>query len=468
MLRAIESMYCFEYYSSRDPDIAALGKHIPERLCKHDSIQKGLAKSAGLIMFVRMCCAIIGTIPLGQLADRKGRKIALLLHKVNVVIGASLWLLIYKLYPRVPIWTLYFTGVTGLIGGNFDVGLAILFASYSDVMPSASERATLFFLTTSMQYVSQVVCPPIGGWLMNLDGKGGTSEVAMGVGVGLAALAATLVIFFFPETLDKSKRGRNEESAGTLDDSSSKPQNHGFSRFAKLWGKIKLSLAGVGVLNIVLLFVAMLCASIGIKSIDWYGLLQYPVIKLGWTFPQASVVLSVQAVVMLINYWILLPSYTRLGTKYLGSGKNASFAIMIGSSLVLAIGAVITGLSSTASVFLFGMIIYTAGEGVTVAINAYIASVIEKGFLARVMSVVAIAATGGKAIASGFFPQVLAIGLDTHVDELVGLPFLVAAGLFLVAGASVAVAGGVGIAGKDRSRDSSRRGSDSSNDSEIC
>src|SRR5271170_6777984 len=49
-MRAIEAMYCIEFYATRDPDIAALGMHIPEKLCKDHLIQKQLAKTAGLTM----------------------------------------------------------------------------------------------------------------------------------------------------------------------------------------------------------------------------------------------------------------------------------------------------------------------------------------------------------------------------------------------------------------------------------
>jgi MFS family permease len=91
-MRAIEAMYCIEFYATRDPDIAALGKHIPEKLCKDNLIQKQLAKTAGLIMFFRMFAAVLGAVPLGQLADRRGRKIVIVLHKLNVV-ASSLMLL---------------------------------------------------------------------------------------------------------------------------------------------------------------------------------------------------------------------------------------------------------------------------------------------------------------------------------------------------------------------------------------
>jgi hypothetical protein len=144
---------------------------------------------------------------------------------------------------------------------------------------------------------------------------------------------------------------------------------------------------------------------------------------------------------MLLNFGLLLPTYNRLGSTYLGSAAYASFAIMIGSSIVLCGGAVLIGLSSTSAAFLAGMVIYTLGEGISVATQAYIASVIDKSHLARVMAVLSIAAAGGKAIASGLFPQVLALGLDTHVEELVGLPFFVAAGLFVIAGGCVVVVG---------------------------
>jgi len=114
---------------------------------------------------------------------------------------------------------------------------------------------------------------------------------------------------------------------------------------------------------------------------------------------------------------------------------------MIGSSVVLAGGAVLIGFSSNTITFLFGMVIYTLGEGLPVATQAYITSVIDKYYLARVMSVLSIAAAGGKAIASALFPQVLALGLDTHVSLLVGLPFFAAAGLFVIAGGCVVVVG---------------------------
>jgi hypothetical protein len=165
-------------------------------------------------------------------------------------------------------------------------------------MPSASERATLFFPTTSVQYVAQAFCPPIGGWLMNLDGQGGTPEVAMTVSLATALLAAFVTIAFFPETLDKSECDRQhhtDQDTSNQEDQLRAPGESNrrrridcavMSRINKTWKDIKLGVSGAGFGNILLLAMSIIYASIGIKAMGWSGLIQYPVIKLAWTFPQ--------------------------------------------------------------------------------------------------------------------------------------------------------------------------------------
>ena len=84
--RAIEALYCIEYYHIHDPAVAHLGKAIPENMCKLDSIQKKVATANGIVMLVRMTSAFIGTIIVGYLADKYGRRLALILHKVGTII----------------------------------------------------------------------------------------------------------------------------------------------------------------------------------------------------------------------------------------------------------------------------------------------------------------------------------------------------------------------------------------------
>ncbi|KAH8816606.1 major facilitator superfamily domain-containing protein [Xylogone sp. PMI_703] len=446
-MRAIEAMYCYEYYAARGSPLIEMGKHIPERLCKDPSIQKELAKTSGLIMFVRMFSAMIGAVPLGWAADRIGRKPVVVVHKINVTITCVSWLVLYLSFPKVPIWTLYLSGLPGIFGGNFDVGLAMLFASYTDVIPSASERASLFFLTTSMQYCAQIFCPSIGAWLMNLDGKGGTPEVNLIVSLSLATTTALIAIFAFPETLHESRKlkGALEENSESSIDTPL-PPSQSTTEAPSGWGRkiirsITEMASGVNVINIAILSLSISFAATGIKAIDWYALVQYPVIKLGWTFPQASQVVSMQGFLMLVHFSIVLPFLNHVAVSKLGSPGSAHFVIMVGSCLLLTFGSLLIGFSNTGPTFISGVVVYLFGEGLPTATQAYIVSLVEKASVARVMATLSMASIFGKLGASLLFPKLLALGVDSHSNIWLGLPLYFSAGLFVASALCVSIVG---------------------------
>jgi hypothetical protein len=336
-----------------------------------------------------------------------------------------------------------------LIGGNFDVGLAMLFASYTDVVTSATERASLFFLTTSMQYLAQTFCPFIGAWLMNLDGKGGTPQINMMVSLGLTILTALIAIFAFPETLHESQKTKNydaerieQEVTEEAEASEIEPKESLVLYWVrKSLGGFTESISGVGVANIVLLSLSISFAATGIKAIDWYALVQYPVIKLHWTFSQASTTVSIQGILMLLHFSLVLPFLNRTAAAWLGSSGRAHFTIMAGSSMLLTFGSLAIGFSNTTATFISGVVLYLFGEGLPTATQAFIVSLVEKKKVARVMATLSITSIFGKLIASILFPKVLAWGLDTHVDVLVGLPLFVSAGLFVVSAICFSIVG---------------------------
>ncbi|KAF1991067.1 MFS general substrate transporter [Aulographum hederae CBS 113979] len=451
-MRAIEAMYCYEHYLALGSPLADLGKRIPERLCKSESIQKQLAGTAGGIMFVRMLSAIVGAVPLGWLADRWGRKVVLVLHKVNVTITCTAWLVLYLGFPKVPIWTLYLSGIPGLIGGNYDVGLAMLFAAYTDVMPSATERASLFFLTTSMQYLAQTFCPTIGAFLMNLDGHGGTPQVNLAVSLSLTVITVLVTAFLFPETLHESKKASKlptdpENSRRPSGTEPSPPP----SKKPSLLTSVTEAVSNLGLLNLFLLSLSILLSASGIKSIDWFALIQYPVIKLSWSFPLASSIVSLSGILMLLHFSLFLPFLNRLAARRLGSAGKGHFAIMMGSATFLSVGATLIGFSGSSAAFVGAVVVYLFGEGLPTATQAYIVSLIEKDKVARVMTTLSITSIGGKLVASVLFPKVLALGLDSGVPVLVGLPLFVSAGMFVVSAVCVSVVGvRMGLAGREK------------------
>ena len=61
LVRAIEALHCIEYYEKHDPGLAKLGKHIPERLCKTNDIQKRVATTSALQVLIRLLCSLLGS-----------------------------------------------------------------------------------------------------------------------------------------------------------------------------------------------------------------------------------------------------------------------------------------------------------------------------------------------------------------------------------------------------------------------
>ncbi|KAI9821930.1 MAG: hypothetical protein M1827_002512 [Pycnora praestabilis] len=449
MLRMIEAMRCVEFYEADDPSIISkYGFKIPEKLCKGEYVQKQVATTMGLNLFWRIVASLIGAIYLGPLADRTGRKWVLVLNKLGWVLIGVGHLLIYLTFPLLPLWTMYVVNGFSIIGGNYDFGLAILFASVTDVVPSDAERTALFFLISSMLSVAQAFCPPLGGFLMDLDGKGGTPWVPFVIGIMAGGAAVVLTAVAFPETLEKPVKSpvSSQDDLASIHslEAGMIPHVSWTSRTCALkdltityarrrWVETQNAVVGIGVASMVLLSFAMLCVSVGTKGLDWQGFMQYATLKLGWKFSQTSIVMSVQACINLINFAVIIPFLTTSGTRRLGSAARAKLAILAGSTGLLTAGGVLTGLSTSNYTFLAGISVYTLGEGFPTAMQAYTASMIERSKIARVLSTLSLAQTVAKLIVSLAFPKVLAVGLDSHVPALVGLPCFAAAVLFVIA-----------------------------------
>jgi MFS family permease len=184
---------------------------------------------------------------------------------------------------------MYFSGALAMTGGNFDFGLAIFVASITDVVPSHSDRVSIFFILSSMLFVAQLICPPLGGILLDLDGEGGTPWVPYLIADAFMICAAILCIVAYPETLQTSsqepQQGPGEESPTNVESSQAKITAFCHQRLDKVksgWTYFRSSCAGLGLSSLFILGVAMLCFTIGVKSIDWYGLMQYATWKLKW------------------------------------------------------------------------------------------------------------------------------------------------------------------------------------------
>lgn len=138
-----------------------------------------------------------------------------------------------------------------------------------------------------MQYVGQVSFPLLAGKAINLDGKGGTSELSLFTSLGMAFAGLVISVLFFPETMKKPEQADIPGGGDTDECTKRKGVSAVIAAKAKSLGEgFQQSVQGVGATNVILLLVAMFLATTAIKAVDWLGLIQYPVIKFGWKYNQ--------------------------------------------------------------------------------------------------------------------------------------------------------------------------------------
>ncbi|CAK4031165.1 MFS general substrate transporter [Lecanosticta acicola] len=445
--RAIEALYCIEYFNDIDPEVAKLGRKIPESMCKLDAIQKKVATANGIVILVRMTSAFIGTIPLGYLSDKSGRRLPLIMHKVGTIIYTLCVFVSYMGYPVVPIWVSFLGGLGGLIGANFDLNLAVMLAAYTDAMTSSTQRSTYFFITTSMQYVGQVSFPLAAGRAINLDGQGGTSEVSLSISLGMAVAGLVISLFFRPETM-KKERSIGQASADAVIDSSSIDQTETKTagvlgslahKLRSFWTDFKRNVQGIGMTNIWCLAFSMFLITTAIKSVDWLGLIQYPVIKFGWKYNQSAYAMAIQAIVYILLYFLLLPACNRLGIRLGYTKSSTSLIIMLLCLVFLEVGSVLLGLSATAVQFIGATCVYTLGAGLPAVVQTYIANLVDKTGLGKVLAIVSLFQVAGKIASSGTGPVIIAAGIDSGNEQLKGALFFFAALVLLFAAASLGI-----------------------------
>src|SRR5439155_259726 len=126
--------------------------------------------------------------PGGWLADRLGRRRALMLFTLVAAAG-------YGVYLLAPSWQWVLLG-TVLVMAWDSLTLPALFAVVGDTLPQ-NRRAAGFGMQSLLRRVPTIVAPPVGGALVMGLGFAAGMEVGLALTVGLALLAAWLVARFY-------------------------------------------------------------------------------------------------------------------------------------------------------------------------------------------------------------------------------------------------------------------------------
>ena len=95
------------------------------------------------------------------------------------------------------------------------------------------------------------------------------------------------------------------------------------------------------------------------------------------------------------------------------------------------------GLSATASHFLIATCIYTLGAGMPAVMQAYIANLVQKRSLGRLLATVSLFQVGGKIASSALGPIIINAGIDSDDERLKGAIFFFAAIVFALSASAL-------------------------------
>jgi len=142
--------------------------------------------------------------PGGWLADRLGRRLALVLFTLLAIVG-------YVIYLLSPSWQTILVGTVFVMAWS-SLTLPAIFAIIGDNLPS-ERRAIGFGVQSILKRIPIIAAPPIGGWLIAQGGLANGTKTGLIITIALAFLGLWIVQRGYRETVRTTSDG---ESFGSI------------------------------------------------------------------------------------------------------------------------------------------------------------------------------------------------------------------------------------------------------------
>ncbi|KAJ3070736.1 hypothetical protein HDU98_006235 [Podochytrium sp. JEL0797] len=163
-----------------------------ETCAKRTDVQYGMSGLALWVSIAEQAPALIVTVCAGYLIDRYGRKIALVVSAVSLLVSSAVYMLASVV--RVPLWAFVLTGFFGGCCGGFAL-LEMAVSSYIAAVSTTASRTQYFMVQAGAFSVVMCVAPLLGGILAQEAGF----FVVFAIGLAIGLVLLFYVIFVFPD-----------------------------------------------------------------------------------------------------------------------------------------------------------------------------------------------------------------------------------------------------------------------------
>ncbi|KAK3497981.1 major facilitator superfamily domain-containing protein [Neurospora hispaniola] len=469
-LAILQGIICKKYYEKGIIDSLSLGKGLPTSFeglptnfeddkCKVGPVQSEVAEVNAWKDVFEILPAVALAIPWGILTDRIGRKKVLLLALLGCLLNEAWVRLVYYFPNFFPIRAVWFGGLFQLLGSGSTTFTSIVYVLIADVCP-AEQRSTFFSYLLAASIVSRFLFVPIGGALIAYD----DAWLAMWIGLLVQVVGYVVAVVFVEETLPASSdidsleigvgelvmgaEGEEENSGSSAEETITKHKKTVMQLVEEYVEKTKE--AGTWTCKnpkAVLLLLCFWLYYMG-EQAEQLLMIQYASKRLGWSLGKASLLPSLGALTNLLTLTLLLPSLSTFFSHsspypWARMGEEAKDALLSRTfATLLTLGCLFISLPISNFGFLAsGEVLYSAGAALSVPLRSLITNLVDarhRATLYTVISVVTYAATSaGRPVAAELFGVGLRLGEgpgkgDGDGMRWMGLPFLVAGGMFAV------------------------------------
>lgn len=255
------------------------------------------------------------------------------------------------------------------------------------------------------------------------------------LGLGIL-ICGGLMIFFIPETFQfkpapDGSPDDTENPEGTPLPTALK------SRFSNLRTDLRETATLLHSYPVAALLVTFVTSGYHSRSLEFAP--QYLSKNLGWSFPDAGMLLSSQVVLNIALYVFIIPSISRLLTSprapFRLSPEVKDLFLARASGAALTVGALLFALPSTVAAVL-GLTVFTLGLGFSTLCRVVVTALVDKERTARLYTLISVVSGFGELSAGPAIAWLFSVGMGLG-DGLAGLPYIGVAGLCGVAAVCV-------------------------------
>ncbi|ESZ96471.1 hypothetical protein SBOR_3093 [Sclerotinia borealis F-4128] len=424
-MRIYEDILCHRYYEElQGQGNISLSSRIDEARCKGDKVQEELNILTAGLETLKSLPGMFMAVPYGLLADKIGRKPVFAMSIFGILLSLLFEVFIMSEWMMLPIRVVWLAPFMQFIGGGEKTAAAIFYAIISDVT-TQSERANAFLFGACASLSAELIAPTVAAAIMVHS-----PWISIYCGISILTLGLWLIAFI-PETLhlhaSQTSSLVEDTSSSYLSDSSS-DLNEPLKQKPTLTRRLTdfyTTSRPLLTLPVLLLLLPSITRVIGQQSIDLC--IRYISTRFSIPLSQASLILSLRALINILLLLLLIPSLSHLLiTKLHFSSTHKDLLLARISSLFLILGALTLAISPSLHLTITGLIIYTLGTGFVSLIRSLITSLVDQQHVARLFALIAVVETSSALVAGPAVAALYEVGLMWRGEWIgwLGLPFV--------------------------------------------